>query len=423
VDPQAFDDGGDFALAAGEGGADRFEAAPAISRAERMDAQVPGYGDDAIEPLRQAFGGLAKPGKEFGFHAGHVTRNNQIPGGAGGGEGGFDARERSGFRNAVRDDGKSEAVVNAGISDQRHRTGGGGNGFGGAAEQSASGISQEGFVAAHPGAFSARQNEARPIHSTTFIQAMMIPLRYVKIRQAHAYAGLCLAVCSTGLRAETVVTRTSIVVRADARSGRLVRSVVVTPKVVSTAATKPEPLPAASQAFASGSLTEMIDAIAARNNVEPSLVHSVIKAESNYNPLALSPKGAQGLMQLIPSTARRFGVANSFNAQENIEGGVKYLKFLMDLYQNDYPRVIAAYNAGEGAVAKYGGIPPYAETLNYVVRVARNLKTARQYADQKAKAPAPRVAKPVEGQGEGTVETQPIETVIAADGRVYYKTH
>jgi soluble lytic murein transglycosylase-like protein len=258
---------------------------------------------------------------------------------------------------------------------------------------------------------------------------MMIPLRFVKIRQAHAYAGLCLAVCCTGLRAETevthVVTRTSIVVKADARSGRLVRSVVVAPKVVSAAppsaappSLKPEPLPAASQAFASGSLTEMIDAIAARNNVEPSLVHSVIKAESNYNPLALSPKGAQGLMQLIPSTARRFGVANSFNAQENIEGGVKYLKFLMDLYQNDYPRVIAAYNAGEGAVAKYGGIPPYSETLNYVMRVAKNLKTARQYAEQKAsKAAEPHVSKPVNGP-----DYHPIEATVAADGRVYYKT-
>ncbi len=122
----------------------------------------------------------------------------------------------------------------------------------------------------------------------------------------------------------------------------------------------------------------MINAIAERNNVEPSLVHSVIKAESNYNPLALSPKGAQGLMQLIPSTARRFGVSNSFNVQQNVEGGVKYLKFLMDLYHDDYVKVIAAYNAGEGAVERYHGIPPYSETLNYVYRVGKNLKIARQ---------------------------------------------
>ncbi|MCU1263412.1 MAG: Lytic transglycosylase, catalytic [Bryobacterales bacterium] len=164
----------------------------------------------------------------------------------------------------------------------------------------------------------------------------------------------------------------------------------------------------------------MIDAIAQRNNVEPSLVHSVIKAESNYNPLALSPKGAQGLMQLIPSTARRFGVSNTFNAEQNIEGGVKYLKFLIDLYQNDYKKVIAAYNAGEGAVAKYGGIPPYAETINYVYQVGRNLKAARQYAERKAKVAAPQEqhpSTPVNAQ-----EYHPIQSVVAADGRVYYKT-
>ena len=89
-------------------------------------------------------------------------------------------------------------------------------------------------------------------------------------------------------------------------------------------------------------------------------------------------------MQLIPSTARRFGVSNSFNAQENVEGGVKYLKFLIELYHNDYKKVIAAYNAGEGAVAKYGGIPPYAETMTYVYRVAKNLKTAREFAELRA---------------------------------------
>ena len=83
---------------------------------------------------------------------------------------------------------------------------------------------------------------------------------------------------------------------------------------------------------------------------------------------------------------------NSFNAQQNIEGGVKYLKFLMELYHNDYVKVIAAYNAGEAAVTKYGGIPPYAETRNYVYQVARNLQTARKVAE--AKAVAPKVEEP-----------------------------
>lgn len=252
----------------------------------------------------------------------------------------------------------------------------------------------------------------------------MISLRFVKIRQVRLHAGLSLAAgcvfVSAALGAETaVVTHTSIVVRSDVHSGRLVRSVVVAPKVIAPESPTAEPLPAASEALAAGSLTEMIDAIARRNAVEPSLVHSVIKAESNYNPLALSPKGAQGLMQLIPSTARRFGVANSFDPRQNIEGGVKYLKFLIDLYQNDYRKVIAAYNAGEGAVTRYGGIPPYAETVNYVYRVAKNLKTARQFEEQKARV-AP-VETPVQHEVKAA-EYHPIEAVVAPDGRVYYKT-
>lgn len=256
----------------------------------------------------------------------------------------------------------------------------------------------------------------------------MISSKFVNLRRAHAYAGVCLALFPVGVQAETVVSRTAIVVRSDARTGRLVRSFIVSPKVVAPAAIQPAPagpaselLPAASQAFASGSLTDLIDAIATRNNVEPSLVHSVIKAESNYNPVALSPKGAQGLMQLIPSTARRFGVSNSFNVQQNIEGGVKYLKFLMDLYRNDYVKVIAAYNAGEGAVAKYGGIPPYSETLNYVYRVGTNLKKARQYAELRAKTAQSGAERHVSKTAEGQ-EYHPIESVVAADGRVYYKT-
>lgn len=219
-------------------------------------------------------------------------------------------------------------------------------------------------------------------------------------------------------RAETIAaTRTTVTVRADAQTGRLVRSVVVAPKTISAVDTAAPAKPAdtsnaVAESLAQGSIAEMIDAIAASYDVEAPLVHSVIKAESNYNPAAISPKGAQGIMQLIPSTARRFGVANSFNVQQNIEGGVRYLKFLLDLYHNDYVKVIAAYNAGEGAVTKYGGIPPYTETVNYVYRVARNLRTARLSAEKTIKitaAPTPQ---------EGAV----IRATVAEDGKVYYRT-
>ncbi|OPY92115.1 MAG: Membrane-bound lytic murein transglycosylase C precursor [Syntrophaceae bacterium PtaU1.Bin231] len=103
--------------------------------------------------------------------------------------------------------------------------------------------------------------------------------------------------------------------------------------------------------------------------VDYSLVKAVIKAESNFNHKAVSPKGAQGLMQLMPKTASTLQVRDSFEPESNIEGGVKYLRYLMNVYNGHLPLALAAYNAGEKAVARYGGIPPYAETQGYVRRV------------------------------------------------------
>ena len=103
--------------------------------------------------------------------------------------------------------------------------------------------------------------------------------------------------------------------------------------------------------------------------VERSLVKAVIHAESAYNPQAVSPKGARGLMQLMPGTAQDLKVVDSFDPQDNIRGGVKYLRFLLDTFRGDVPMALAAYNAGLSRVARYGGIPPYEETRNYVSRV------------------------------------------------------
>lgn len=217
--------------------------------------------------------------------------------------------------------------------------------------------------------------------------------------------------------AEAPPRRITTVVRSDARSGRLVRSVVVTPKVIS-AQTMPSAVEAVLSAPAATSGMEtMIDRIAEEQAVEGPLVHSVIKAESNYNPFAISPKGAQGMMQLIPATARRFGVSNSFNPKQNVEGGVRYLRYLLELYGGNYPKAIAAYNAGEAAVARYGGIPPYPETRNYVYQVAKNLKIARQHANGKAK-PAP----PARLETAQAETYNPIRASVSEDGRVYYRT-
>jgi soluble lytic murein transglycosylase-like protein len=113
----------------------------------------------------------------------------------------------------------------------------------------------------------------------------------------------------------------------------------------------------------------IISSCAAKYGVNASLIKAVIHAESGYNPNAVSRKGASGLMQLMPGTARSLKVSNSFDPQDNVEGGVKYLRFLLDTFRGDVSLAVAAYNAGLNKVAKYGGIPPYNETRTYVNRV------------------------------------------------------
>ena len=233
--------------------------------------------------------------------------------------------------------------------------------------------------------------------------------------------------------------RITSVVRADLKSGKLVRSVIVTPRTVGekrvaetviTPRVIPESPVTAAEPDApnpspSASLDEAVNRIAAQHSLRPQLIHSVIKVESNYNPRAVSPKGAEGLMQLIPATARRFGVADAFNPMENIQGGAKYLKYLLDLYNNDYALALAAYNAGEGAVARYGGVPPYQETQNYLHLVADQLKKLNKAGEVsgdakpgQARTPVPHeVKQPAETAPEGLKHMQPI---VDRDGSVRY---
>jgi len=116
----------------------------------------------------------------------------------------------------------------------------------------------------------------------------------------------------------------------------------------------------------------LIQKLSARHGVPADFVHAVIKAESNYDPFAISEKGALGLMQLLPETARRYGVMNVFDPEQNIEGGIKYLKELIKKYNGNRNLVLAAYNAGQTAVEKHNGVPPYPETRNYLKRVEYN---------------------------------------------------
>jgi soluble lytic murein transglycosylase-like protein len=110
-------------------------------------------------------------------------------------------------------------------------------------------------------------------------------------------------------------------------------------------------------------------AAAREYELEPALIHAVISAESGYNPFARSPKGAKGLMQLMPATAQRYGVENPLDPEQNINGGAAYLRDLLTLFGNDMQLALAAYNAGENAVIRHGSIPPYRETVQYVPKV------------------------------------------------------
>jgi soluble lytic murein transglycosylase-like protein len=154
---------------------------------------------------------------------------------------------------------------------------------------------------------------------------------------------------------------------------------------------------------------ELIARTALSHGIHPDLVFAVAAVESNFDSRAVSEKGAQGLMQLMPDTAARFGVADSFNPAQNILGGVRYMRYLLDLFKGDSRLALAAYNAGESVVLSRGGVPPYPETRRYVSKVlqmfgGKKPLVSREPARATAARPAP----------------QPIKTYTDAAGVVHY---
>jgi membrane-bound lytic murein transglycosylase B len=166
------------------------------------------------------------------------------------------------------------------------------------------------------------------------------------------------------------------------RIDRIVDDEIITPEVVAEVKKIAEEgvFPKRSWRYADSSrplfktkFDKLIDEAARHFDVDAALVSAVIKAESDYNPREISNKGARGLMQLMPSTAARFGVTNSFDPVANIYAGTRYLRWLLQTFDGNADLAVAAYNAGEGNIWKYNGVPPFRETLTYIRRIARHL--------------------------------------------------
>lgn len=144
----------------------------------------------------------------------------------------------------------------------------------------------------------------------------------------------------------------------------------------------------------------LVRKLAEKHKIDPELVHVIIRAESNYDNFAVSIKGAMGLMQLMAPTANQYGVKNVFDAAQNIEGGIRYLKDLIRLYEGETRLVLAAYNAGQEAVRKYRGIPPYPETKNYISVIMKD------YGKTTVRT-APRLYRLVDESGRVVLTTDP----------------
>jgi Transglycosylase SLT domain/Domain of unknown function (DUF4124) len=163
----------------------------------------------------------------------------------------------------------------------------------------------------------------------------------------------------------------------NAKNPKKLRKVRSEPKHRRHIAHAPAPASPEPDTASLSSTNEPVDYVAVinnacyRNGVDPKLVHAIVKVESDFNPYALSRKGAMGLMQLMPQTAINMNVHNIFNPHENIDGGVRYLRYLLDRYEGNLSLALAAYNAGETAVKKWGTVPPYPETQNYVQRILK----------------------------------------------------
>jgi hypothetical protein len=179
-----------------------------------------------------------------------------------------------------------------------------------------------------------------------------------------------------------------------------------------------------------GEYDQHIDAAASLWGVSPALVRAVIQVESEFDRNAVSSKGAQGLMQLMPFTARRFGVLDPFDARQNVFAGVQYLRWLLDMFGGDLSQALAGYNAGENAVVRYRGVPPYKETQNYVRKIHSLLSSGFRAYTSRTSAPSTSAAPstvpaasyaPDVVRSARTAGAKPAARLPPAQPRVYYR--
>jgi soluble lytic murein transglycosylase-like protein len=332
-------------------------------------------------------------------------------------------------REGIGQDRDSQKRIAAGRADQDHAARGLADCCDDLLQKSMRARRKQGLVAAHAGA-------ASPEHKTCSSHEMMVPSEIASASNwswSLAFGNKMMYICfilalvmlaASPMRAAEAESNASpqsfkTVVKVDPRTGKLVRTQV---------ALHPPTAPAA--------IPDLVQKASRAHNVDPLLVDSVIRVESNYNPNAISPKGAEGLMQLMPPTARMLGVNDSFDPAENIEAGVKYLKYLQDLYKDDR-LALAAYNAGPAAVDRFKQVPPYPETRKYVENVGKKYGEARNAAAQKAGSekaapnaagPAtPALTPPVQAPAPVPVQVEEekhpkLEQFVDADGRLHLRT-
>ena len=327
---------------------------------------------------------------------------DQNPLGRTGSEGSFNTAERTNAGMEIGDHGMAKDCVAGRIADNRDRTARACDHRRNVGPEPAPAKRQKGLVGAHAARLATGQQEPRngqrqpdPLAALR-VAAIIKANTFMRISLVTVAAALT-AIAANPAHAAPRLKNPTSVVRVSPQ-GKLVRT-VVTPATLATTASNVDTL---------------VEELAAEHRVDPLLVQAVIRVESNYNQFALSDKGAQGYMQLIPQTAREMGVRNVFDPRENITGGVKYLRAMMDRF-TDLRHVIAAYNAGPEAVERFGGIPPYTETQNYVYLVAEHYNRLRREHPL-----AVQVAESKELTAEP--EHRPLVAYTDAEGRLHLET-